>query len=141
MASPNVEDVFLRIPARQPYARIVRVGAAALGIRLGMSFAEIDDLRFVMDKAMVMLLDGLNGLESTQGMQGKASGDVDIYIDVVFRITANRFEFEANRSTTAGVSETALCLFDDSARELVDELRVDPDTGAIWLGKTLADVR
>ena len=137
MASPNAEGVFLRIPALQPYAPIVRVGAAALAIHLGMSFVEIDDLRLVIDKAMIMLLDGLDGFESTPGAQGEA----DLYIDVVFRIAENRFEFEATRSATAGVSETAVRLFDDTARELVDELRVDVDTGAIWLGKALADVR
>ena len=138
MASPNAEGVFLRIPALAPYAPIVRVGAAALAIHLGMSFVEIDDLRLVIDKAMVMLLDGF---ESTPGAQGKASGEADPYIDVVFRIAENRFEFEATRSATGGVSETAVRLFDDTARELVDELRVDVDTGAIWLGKALADVR
>ena len=141
MASPNAEGVFLRIPALQPYAPIVRVGAAALAIHLGMSFVEIDDLRLVIDKAMIMLLDGLDGFESTPGAQGKASGEADLYIDVVFRIAENRFEFEATRSATAGMSETAVRLFDDTARELVDELRVDVDTGAIWLCKALADVR
>ena len=74
-------------------------------------------------------------------MRGKAAGEADPYIDVVFRIAENRFEFEATRSATGGVSETAVRLFDDTARELVDELRVDVDTGAIWLGKALADVR
>ena len=131
MASPSAEDVFLRIPARRPFAPIVRVGAAALAIRLGMSFAEIDDLRLVMDKAMLMLLDGLEGAEE----------DTDPYIDVVFGIAENRFVFEASRIATAGVSETAMRLFDDTTRDLVDDLRVDPDTGSIWLGKSLADVR
>ncbi len=141
MASPNAEDVFLRVPALAPYAPIVRLGAAALAIHLGMSFAEIDDLRLVIDEAMIMLLDGLDEIESTPGAPSRASAEADHYIDVVFRIADNRFEFEATRSATTGVSETAVSLFDDTARELVDDLRVDVDTGAIRLGKALADVR
>ena len=57
-----------------------------------MSFVEIDDLRLVIDKAMIMLLDGLDGFESTTGVRGKAAGEADPYIDVVFRIAENRFE-------------------------------------------------
>ena len=135
VASPSAEDVLLRIPARRPYAPIVRVAAAALAIRLGMSFAEVDDLRLAMDKAMNMLLDGL------EGGHGTAEGDVDSYIDVVFRIAEDRFEFEATRSATAGVSGSAMRLFNETVSDLVDELRVDSDTGVIWLGKALADVR
>ena len=141
MASPDAEDVFLRIPALQSYAPIVRVGAAALAIRLGMGFVEIDDLRSAMDKAMIMLLDGVDGPENITDAPRSNPADAGPIVDVVFRIVENRFEFEATRTDPSGVSETALRLFDNSARELVDELRVDPDTGAIWLGKALADVR
>lgn len=132
MASPNTEDVFVRIPACQPYASIVRVGAAALAIRLGMGFAEIDDLQLVIDKAMVMLLDGL------EGTPDKAANHC---IEVVFCIAENRFEFQASRSATASVSATAARIFDDTTRDLVDELCVTPETGVIWLSKALADVR
>lgn len=141
MASPGAEDVFLRIPALQPYAPIVRVAAAALAIRLGMGFGAIDDLRSVMDKAMIMLLDGVTGSEDTTDAHRRAPAETDSFIEMVFRVVENRFEFEASRTDNAGVSETAIRLFDDSTRELVDELRVDSDTGAIWLGKALADVR
>ena len=43
----STDEVLLRLPARAEYGRIVRVGAAALGIRQGLSFSEIDDLRLV----------------------------------------------------------------------------------------------
>lgn len=141
MASPDAEDVFLRIPALQSYAPIVRVGAAALAIRLGMGFVEIDDLRSAMDKAMIMLLDGVDGPKNTTDAPSRSPAEADSFIDVVFRIVENRFEFEATRTDPTGVSETALRLFGNSARGLVDELRVDPDTGAVRLSKALADVR
>lgn len=130
MSSPTAERVFLRIPARQPYAPIVKVGATALAKRLDMNFADLDDLRLVIDQAMVMLLDGL-----------KANRSKDLYIDVVFRIVDNRFEFEADRNARAGLSDRAVRLFTDITRGLLDELRVDPVTGAIWLSKARSDVR
>ncbi len=105
---------------------------------MGMSFVDIDDLRLAMDQAMVMLLDGS---EPGRGAEGAASRQPDLDIDVVFRIEGSRFEFEASRSITSSVSQQAVQLLDDSAADLVDELRIDGDIGAIWLSKSLADVR
>ena len=130
MASPNAERVYLRIPARQPYAPIVKVGAAALAKRLDMNFADLDDLRLVMDQAMVMLLDGF-----------EADQQEDLHIDVVFRIVDNRLEFEAGRTTGAGLSERAVRLFTRITRGLLDELRVDHDAGSVWLSKARSNVR
>ena len=106
-----------------------------------MSFVEIDDLRLAMDQAMVMLLDGLDGFEQSRRAKGGAPQQPDLYIDVVFRIEESRFEFEASRSAALSVSQQAVQLFDDSARDLVDELRIDGDTGATWLRKSVGDVR
>ena len=49
------------MPARPSYGRVVRVGAAALVLRQGMSFAEIDDVRLAIDESMILLLDGTDG--------------------------------------------------------------------------------
>ena len=106
-----------------------------------MSFVAVDDLRLAIDQAMVMLLDGLDGSEPGLGAEVAASRQPDLDIDVVFRIAASRFEFEASRSVTSRVSQQAVQLLDDSAADLVDELRIDGDIGAIWLSKSLADVR
>lgn len=130
MASPNAERVYLRIPARQPYAPIVKVGAAALARRLDMNFADLDDLRLVMDQAMVMLLDGF-----------EADQQEDLHIDVVFRIVDNRLEFEASRTAGNGLSERAVRLFTRITRGLLDELRVDHDAGSVRLSKARSGVR
>ncbi|MCQ3806963.1 MAG: hypothetical protein OXB92_10895 [Acidimicrobiaceae bacterium] len=144
VASPTAERVFLRIPARRPYAQIVRTAAAALATRLGMSFVAIDDLGLAVDQAMVMLLDGLDGLDGSEpglGAGGAASPQPDHGIDVVFRIAESRFEFEASRSITSRVSQQAVQLLNGSAADLVDELRIDGDIGTVWLTKSLPDVR
>lgn len=46
----------LNLPARDDSLRTARVGGAALGLRSGLSFAEIDELRTVLDGAMALLV-------------------------------------------------------------------------------------
>lgn len=130
MASPNAERVFLRIPARQPYAPLVKAAAAALARRLDMSFADLDDLRLVTDQAVLMLLDGL-----------EADPQQAPHIDVVIRTADDRIEFEAARSSGGGLSERAVRLFTRITHGLSDELRVDTDGAAVWLSKTASNVR
>ena len=65
MSAPT-DEVLLRIPAQPEYGRIVRVGGAALGIRQGLSFAEIDELRLAIDEAVILLLDGSDADDDTE---------------------------------------------------------------------------
>ena len=124
MADPVSSDILLRVPARAPYARVVRMGAAALALRQGMSFGEIDDLRLAIDEAMIVLIDGVDDNSS---------------IDIVFRLTADHFELEAARTdgaiTGVGVSEAAVQRFDAIASELVDDYDIDPSSGWLRLRK------
>ncbi len=112
-----------------------------MAVRLGLNLVDIDDLRLVMDQAMVMLLDGLDVSDPGLGAEGAALRQPDLAIDMDFRIAESRFEFEARRSITLSVSQQAVQFLDDNAADLVDELRIDGDIGAIWLSKSLADVR
>jgi hypothetical protein len=50
------EHVRLSLPARHEYARIARIGIAALGVRLGFSYREIEDLRLAVDETLIFLL-------------------------------------------------------------------------------------
>jgi hypothetical protein len=113
---PATEEIILRVPARPPYGRIVRVGAAALAFRQGMTFGEIDDVRLAIDESMILLLDGATG---------------DGVIDCVFRMTAGRFELEAMNTGEHSIDPTALSRFVEHAAELVDDYDVDPRRG--WL--------
>ncbi len=47
----------MRLPARPGYARLARIGAASIALRLGFPLRTIDDLRLALDEAMIMLLD------------------------------------------------------------------------------------
>ena len=117
--------ILLRIPARAPYARLVRVGAAALALRLGMGFDEIDDLRLAIDEAMIVLLDGVDD-------------EHDVDIKVVYRVQDGRLELEATRGEADGIGEEAVHRFDAIAGGLVDDYDVDPTSGRLRLRKTPA---
>ena len=127
MAETDASEILLRVPARAPYARIVRVGAAALALRQGMGFGEIDDLRLAIDEAMIVLLDGLDETHDTE-------------IDVVFRVAEGRFELEATRGEGGRVGEPAVHRFDAIASGLVDDYDIDPEHGWLRLRKTPADL-
>jgi anti-sigma regulatory factor (Ser/Thr protein kinase) len=120
-------EVLLRIPARAPFARLVRVGAAALALRQGMGFGDIDDLRLAIDEAMIVLLDGL---EETHAVD----------IQVVFRIADRRFELEATRGNGITVSDAAVHRFDAIASGLVDEYEITPEAGRVRLVKTTVEL-
>lgn len=114
----------MRVPARPDYARIVRVGAAAIGLRQGMSFAEIDDLRLAIDEAMIVLLHGTGS---------DANGDMT----VTYRIDGARFELEAVYAP-AVVTGDAIGRFDEIAAGLVDDYVIDASAGSLRLVKTAA---
>lgn len=49
----QADSITLTVPARGEYARTVRMTAAELGSRLGMSYDEVDDLRMAAEEAFV----------------------------------------------------------------------------------------
>ena len=104
------DEVLLRIPARPEYGRIVRVGGAALGIRQGLSFSEIDELRLAVDEAVILLLDGS---------------------DAEVEIAADR---------TEALRADAVARFDEVCSPLIDAYDLDPDRGWLRLRKAPAPV-
>lgn len=51
------DHVTLTVPARGEYARTVRMTAAELAARLGMSYDEVDDVRMAAEEAFVYACD------------------------------------------------------------------------------------
>ncbi len=127
MIDATTDEVLLCIPARPEYGRIVRVGAAALGLRQSMSFSEIDDLRLAIDEAMILLLDGL-------------TVDTETNIDIVFRVDDGHLELEAGRSTRSQLRDAAVQRFDSITSGLIDDYDVDLERGWLRLTKTAAPV-
>lgn len=122
----TASDVLLRVPARAPYARVIRVGAAALALREGLGFAEIDDLRLAIDEAMIALLDGL----------GDAT---EVELEVIFRVGEGRIDLHAGLMPAQAVSDTAVHRFDALAGGLVDDYDIDPERGWVRMQKAPTD--
>ncbi len=92
-----IDEIVLRVPASADYARVVRVGAAAVALRQGMSFTEIDELRAAMDEATELLL-----------VQPATDGAA---IECVFRANGGCLEVEARRTDEASVAATDAARF------------------------------
>ena len=92
-----IDEIVLKVPASAAYARVVRVGAAAVALRQGMTFTEIDELRAAIDEATALLLE-------------QPAAD-DAAIEFVFRAHRGCLEVEARRTDEAGVAATAAARF------------------------------
>ena len=126
MSDPT-DEVLLRIPARPEYGRIVRVGGAALGIRQGLSFSEIDELRLAVDEAVILLLDGSD-----------ADGDTELV--ATFRFDDGHLEVEIAADRTEALRADAVARFDEVCSPLIDAYDLDPDRGWLRLRKAPAPV-
>lgn len=123
--SGSNDEVVLRFPAQPEYGRILRVGAAALGIRQGLSFAEIDDLRLVIDEAVTLLL---------------TSAPTDSALSAVFRFDHGRLELELACDTPNPLGDGAVQRFDTAAGTLIDDYDVEPANCWLRIRKTPAPV-
>jgi len=54
------DQITLTVPAKSEYAKTVRMTAAALASRLGMTYDEIEDVRMAADEAFVYASDTLS---------------------------------------------------------------------------------
>ncbi len=113
------DEIVLTVPARAVYARIVRVGAAALALRQGLSFAEIDELRAAIDEAMALLLDG--------------APDDSATISCRFRTSGGSLELEAERTAGAPVAPPAVARFKEVVGGLSLTATVEPDNRRLIL--------
>lgn len=58
------DRVTLTVPARAEYAKTVRMTAAALVSRLGMTYDEVDDVRIAAEEAFVYAVDHMSDEDS-----------------------------------------------------------------------------
>jgi hypothetical protein len=123
---PAAEEIVLRVPALPAYGRVVRVGAAALALRQGMSFGEIDDVRLAIDEAWILLLDG-------------SDGGSDSMIDCVFRMIDGLFELEASYTGEHRIGSEAISRFEERTADLLDDYDVDPAQAWVRIRKDCAE--
>ncbi len=116
-----IDEIVLRVPASADYARVVRVGAAAVALRQGMSFTEIDELRAAMDEATEFLL-----------ARPAAAGAA---IECVFRANGGCLEVEARRTDEASVAATDAARFKKAVGTSNVSVTVETDRGRLLMRK------
>lgn len=84
------DHVTLTVPARGEYAKTVRMTAAALSSRMGMSYDEVDDVRIAAEEAFVYACD-------TQPEDGQIEFD--------FGLTDDALEFCVSLGTGSMLSD------------------------------------
>ena len=116
-----IDEIALKVPASAAYARVLRVGAAAVALRQGMSFAEIDELRAAIDEAIELLLE--------------QPAEHDAAIVCVFRAGSGCLEVEARRTDGASVATTAAARFKKAVGASNVTAAVESERGRLLMRK------
>jgi len=117
------DHINLTLPAEPEYGRIARIAASSIALRLGLPFADIEDIRLAIDETIILLL-------RPEGSPGE--------ITVEFAIEPEQLVIEA--TTTAGrdqhwLDSGARKRFDELVGETVDEHDIDEDLFRVRLVK------
>jgi hypothetical protein len=116
------DAVSLQLPTRAGYARLARIAAASIALRVGFPLRVIDDLRLALDEAMIVLLE-------PGGESDRILIDYSVDYDTIIVVL--------QRSPTSPISDSAKQRFIDLTTGLVDERVVDVDAGTLTLHKSL----
>ncbi len=114
------DEVRLSLPARHEYARIARIAVAALALRLGFSYREVEDLRLAIDESLILLLGGDHPGERVTIRYGTEPGHVEV---------------EAETDVETEISAEALERFATLVDELVDSWSLSDDHRRLHLTK------
>jgi hypothetical protein len=117
------DRIRLVLPAEPDYGRIARVAASSLALRLGLTFAEIEDLRIAVDEAVILLL-------RPEGSVGEITLDFTVEVDELV-IDASSSDGADAPALDAG----ALRRFEEIVRDTVDEHTVDVTAQHVHLVK------
>ena len=90
------DEITLIVPAKSEYAKTVRITAAALASRIGMTYEEIEDVRMAADEAFVYASDTLSA--EAEIRFGFTIGDDDIEIDVGLGVEEPRLDEDSEAS-------------------------------------------
>ena len=75
------DRVTLTVPARGEYARTVRMTAAELAARIGMSYDEVDDVRMAAEEAFVYAVDHADDTSEIELRFDLTEEDISIRVD------------------------------------------------------------
>ena len=119
--APDV--IRLVLPAEPDYGRIARIAVSSLALRLGLTFAQNEDLRIAVDETVILLL--------------RPEGDAG---DITLELTVEAHALTIDASTTAGTAQHwfdagALSRFTEIVADTVDVHEVDEAARHVHLVK------
>jgi len=117
------DEIRLAVPAAPEYARIARLAVAGLATRLGFSYDEVEDLRIAVGEACSVLM--------AEGPIGR--------IEIVYRLENDAMEVEATADAAVARRANGTSLSEQILSAVVDEHRIDPMAGRVWLRKQRSD--
>ena len=121
----EIDVISLTIPAAMRFVRLVRIGAASIGRRKGLSVRSIDDLRLAVDETFALLL-----------ADADHAGAVDVSIEVDdHELLVNAVQRLDDGALT--VAPDALTRFEVVIADLVDRFEADTSTGVVQFTKRL----
>ena len=91
------DQITLTVPAKSEYAKTVRMTAAALVSRIGMTYDDVDDVRMAADEAFVYAV-GHAARRRRGTVRCSLVGDDEIEIDVRLGSEEPRSDEDAERS-------------------------------------------
>ncbi len=116
----ELTEITMTLPARASYARIVRLGIAALASRRAFSYDDIEDLRIAVAEAFGLLVDPVGRVE-VRCLLGPDSFRVELDLSLDGRVGRDRPE----------VTE----LTERILRASVDQFNIDEDQARVRLVK------
>ena len=121
------ETIRLSLPADPEYGRVARTAAAALALRLGFAYTEIEELRLAIDEMLILLL-------RPEGAPG--------VVTLEFEPTDTGVTIEA--TTTAGADQAWVdtggrARFEELVAPMVDAWEIDDDATGVRLVKQRAE--
>jgi len=127
------DQIRLVLPARAAYGRIARVAASGLGLRLGLDYAAVEDLRIAVDEVMILLL-------APADDQGRVRHDGELAL--TFTVGPDRLVIDAGDAApgrAAPLDHGARARFDEIIADTVDVVEVDEATATVHLEKAFHD--
>lgn len=117
------DEIRLVLPADAGYSRVARVTAAGIGLRLGLRYRDIEDLRIAVDETLILLLrpEGAAGL-----------------VTFLFTIAPDRLIVDAESTAGAGqhwIDQAARSRFEQLVGPVVDDYELDTDEQHVRLVK------
>ena len=122
-STPAPDVIRLVLPAEPDYGRIARIAASSLALRLGLTFAEIEDLRIAVDETVILLL--------------RPEGDAG---QITLEFTVEPHSLSIDATTTAGTAQHwfdagALSRFTEIVGDTVDVHEIDEAARHVHLVK------